>query len=163
MTGPQVTITKKKTAHAANLRKQFEALGKVSVLVGIPQAANNRPGEPIGNASLLYILTNGSPARGIPETPVIEPAIVADGNRQAITGQLAEAAKAQLEDNSALALQHFRRAGQAGVNASKAWFTDPRNGWPPNAPSTIKRKGSDRRNIDTGDLRKKITYVLRKG
>lgn len=144
----------------AHLEQNLKAIQDVAVLVGIPQAANGRNGEPIGNASLLYILSNGSPARGIPATPVIEPAIVADGNREIIAEELKLGAQAQLNDDAEAALVHFKRAGSAGVTASKSWFTDPRNGWPPNRPATIKRKGSDRRNIDTGDLRKKITYVM---
>ncbi len=34
---------------------------------------------------------------------------------------------------------------------------------PPNAPSTIKRKGSDNPLIDTGHLRNQINYKIRKG
>src|ERR1700723_118450 len=41
--------------------------------------------ENITNAELMFILSKGSPMRGIDATPVIEPAIVADGNKQAIT------------------------------------------------------------------------------
>lgn len=144
----------------AHLAQNLKAIQDVAVLVGIPQAANGRSGDPIGNASLLYILSNGSPARGIPATPVIEPAIVADGNRETIAEELKLGAQAQLSDNAEGALVHFKRAGTAGVNAAKSWFTDPRNQWPPNRPATIKRKGSDRRNIDTGALRRAMTYLM---
>jgi hypothetical protein len=54
----------------------------------------------------------------------------------------------------------MKRAGMEAVNRVKSFFTDPRNNWPRNAPSTIRRKGSSRRNIDTGALRDAMTYVL---
>lgn len=117
--------------------------------------------EPINNASLLYIHTHGSKVRNIPARPVIEPAIQADGNRQIIQRELADAAAAYFARDAVRANMHLRRAGIAGANASKAWFVDPRNLWQPNSPETIRRKGSDRPLIDTGALRKSITYVVR--
>lgn len=143
-----------------NIRKSLAKLADAAVLVGIPQAQNARSDGELNNAELLYILTNGSPARGIPATPIIEPAIEADGNRQAIAKELALAAIAQISRNYRNAEIHFERAGKAGVVASKNWFLDSRNNWPPNKPSTIKRKRSGSRNIDTGSLRRALTYVL---
>lgn len=160
MSTPKVTITRRGPG-AANLDAALVDLEHSEVLVGIPQARNSRPGEPIGNAALLYVLSKGSPLRGIPATPVIEPAIAADGNRQIISAELKDAAKALLERNANQASTSLRRAGTAGANAAKAWFTDPRNNWPPNKPSTIRRKKSDRRNIDTGALRRAMTFVVR--
>lgn len=159
--GANVTVTRTGPG-AAQIRKRLASLADMDVLVGIPQKANSRRGGKINNAELLYVLTHGSPIRGIPATPVIEPAVKADGNRQAIGKELAEAASAHLQDNAAATEQHLDAAGMAGMNAAKAWFTDARNNWPPNKPSTIRRKGSSRRNIDTGALRRAITYVLRK-
>ena len=51
-------------------------------------------------------------------------------------------------------------------NKVRAWFTDERNNWPPNAPSTIEKKSKngkikDNPLIDTGELRKSITYVVK--
>lgn len=146
---------------AGNLSSALEAISKSDVLVGITQATTQRKKGKINNASLMYVLSNGSPARGIPATPIIEPAIVADGNKQVITNELKIAAQETLQGHPQQAIDALRRAGVAGRDASKAWFRDPRNNWPPNKPSTIRRKGSDRRNIDIGDLRKQITYVVR--
>jgi hypothetical protein len=47
-----------------------------------------------------------------------------------------------------------------GQNIVRAWFVDPKNGWPENSPITIAAKGSDKPLIDTGELRKAITYVV---
>lgn len=158
--GLNITVTKRGPG-AAQIQKRLADIVNSDVLVGIPQVRANRSGEAINNASLMYIHTHGSPVNNIPPRPVIEPAIAASGNREAIAKELAGASKAFLEENPTLAKRQLERAGIAGANASKAWFTDPRNHWPPNAPSTIKRKGSDRPLIDTGALRQSITYVVR--
>jgi hypothetical protein len=161
-----------------------------AVLVGIPEDGNARkpkPGEkaqPINNAALLFILTNGSPMHNIPATPVIEPAINAPDNKKRITGLLRQACEAELSGDHSLAQELMAKAGMAGSNAAKRWFRDPRNGWPPNADSTINRKlgklsdkkreaaidaivaakgdttGIVTRNIDKGELRRAITYVV---
>jgi len=157
---PNISISKRGPG-AAKVQADLDRVLRQEVLVGIPQATTIRRGDKINNASLLYILTHGSPIRNIPATPVIEPAIVAEGNRQEITAELKTAAKAVLDENPVQAKAALRRAGQAGANAAIRWFKDPRNGWPPNAPSTIRRKGSDSRNIDTGALRKSLTFVVR--
>jgi hypothetical protein len=137
---------------------QLAAIGKVDVLVGIPQANASRPSEQVNNAELMYIHTNGSPIKHIPARPVIEPAI--EANRPAIVRELEQALEAVFEQDPLQARAHLEAAGIVGRNAAIRWFTDPRNGWPPNAPSTIARKGSDRPLIDTGQLRRAITYVV---
>lgn len=156
---PKVDI--KRVSQISNLKTGLDALRRLDVLVGIPQATTGRRGGAINNASLMFIHTHGSPVRNIPARAVIEPAIAADGNREVIAEELKKAAGALFEGLPDRALVFMRRAGQAGVNASKAWFTDPRNHWAPNRPATIRRKGSDRPLIDTGALRRSITYVVR--
>lgn len=158
--GPNVTVTRRGQG-AAGVRAGLNAVKRLEVLVGIPQAKNSRPRDKIGNAALMYIHTHGSPLQNIPARPVIEPAIAATGNREVIAGELKEAAKETLEQHPQLAVQHLKAAGTAGSNASKAWFTDPRNNWAPNSPETIRRKGSNRPLIDTGALRRSITWVIR--
>jgi hypothetical protein len=146
---------------AAEVRKRLDSVSEMEVLVGIPQEKDKRRGEKIGNAALLYIFTNGSPLRKIPARPVIEAAITAEGNKQAIAVDLQKAAAAQLEKDPQLAIQFLRRAGTTGANVSKAWFTDARNNWAPNTASTIKRKKSERPGIDTGAMRRSITWSVR--
>ena len=153
-----VTI-KKSGPGPAQLKKDLERISKSEVLVGIPASAATRKNGPINNASLLFILSKGSPLKKIPATPILEPAIVK--GKTLITPHLGAAAKAVLDKNPLKAERELKLAGTVAVNAVKRYFTDPANGWPPNAPSTIKRKGSDRRNIDTGSLRRSLTYVLR--
>lgn len=120
-------------------------------------------GKEYAQARELYIRSFGSPAMRIPPRPVIEPAINYAPNRKIITRELGEAAGAYFDGKPEVAERFLKRAGLAGQNASRAWFTSPQNSWPPNAPSTIKRKGSSRPNVDTGALRRSIVYVVRVG
>ena len=112
--------------------------------------------QDVTNAGLLFIHTNGSPLKHIPARPVLEPAI--EANKDSITFELGKAAKDVLEDRDPTA--NLQRAGLQGQNAARKWFTDPRNAWAPNAPSTIRRKGSDRPLISTGAMRAAITSVV---
>ncbi len=114
----------------------------------------------ISNAQLLWIFSKGSPLRSQPARPVLEPAVEARGNREAIAAELAGAARAALAAKQGEVTRYLKRAGLAGQNAARSWFTDTRNGWAPNAPATIAAKGSDRPGIDTGAMRAAITYVI---
>ena len=114
-----------------------------------------------GVALQMYIHSHGSPLHSIPARPIIEPAIEAEDNKEAIAKELGLAAKSVLDKKPGKAKIHLKRAGMTGRNAAVEWFTDPRNNWPPNAPSTIKEKGSERPLIDTGALRASITYVVK--
>lgn len=142
-----------------SVRKALGRLSKARVYVGIPEKTTSRPGSGVTNAGLMYIHTHGSQALHIPARPVIEPAIEASDNKARITSELGKAATAELEDRPDETMLHLQRAGTMGANAAKRWFRDPRNNWPPNAPSTIAAKGSDRPLIDTGELRRSITHV----
>jgi len=55
----------------------------------------------------------------------------------------------------------LKRTGMDAASRVRMWFVNPKNLWAPNSPRTVKRKGSDRPLIDTGQLRKSITYVIR--
>lgn len=181
VSGPRITLARK--SGTAALAKRIAGLTRIEALVGIPSAARGQrkqtltkmagnvkgrrrtrlekaAQDDVTNAELLYLFSKGSPARHIPPRPVLEPAVQADGNRQAIGHELAEAGKAALAGDRQKQLQRMKRAGIAGQNAARGWFTDSRNGWDPNAPSTIAAKGSDRPGIDTGAMRQAITYVV---
>lgn len=176
-------------------KKIFEglkALKGAQVLVGIPQADNQRfddkgrknASKGINNAEALFIFSKGSPLRGQPPRPVIEPAIQADGNKQRVAKQLALASKAALQGDQSGMVEHLDKAGTAGESAAKRWFRDTRNGWEPNAPSTVRAKlgkltakkraaalqaiqdaGGDQTGIitpgiNTGQMRRAITHVM---
>lgn len=153
-----VKVGKDKTDAISKSIKEFM---KYDTLVGIPAEGASRQGEPINNAELLYIHTNGSPVRNIPPRPVIEPAIEDAGEQ--ISADMGKAATMAIDGNVESAKGQLARAGMRGQNVSRAWFTNSKNGWAPNSAETIRRKGSSRPLIDHGELRKSITYVVRKG
>ena len=182
-TGPNITLARKSGATA--LMKRVAGISKLAAYVGIP-AADKRERETqlldmagktkskyrrarlqkaaandVTNAELLFIHTKGSPLRHIPARPVLEPACAADGNRQIIARELESSIKASLTGDQDGAKKKMMRTALAGQSISRAWFTDSRNNWAPNAPGTIKRKGSDRPLIDTGALRNAIIGVVR--
>jgi hypothetical protein len=136
----------------------FSNLSDMSVLVGIP-AGSTRRGGGINNAEVLFIFSKGSPLKRIPARPVIEPAI--EANAEFINKELAKASSAALNNDPAGVQQGLQRAGMVAANASKEWFFDSRNGWAPNTPGTIRAKGSAQPGIDTGAMRRAITYVVR--
>lgn len=120
-------------------------------------------GATYSDAHAMYLQAHGSPLMAIPPRPIIEPAIEAEGNKESIAEELGAAAKAVMDGKPDAGLTHLKRAGQTGANAARGWFDDPRNGWPENAPETIKAKGSDKPLVDTGELRKSITFVVKEG
>lgn len=161
------------------IKADMEVLMRMDVLVGIPEEKASRPGDStINNAELLYIHTHGSPLRGIPARPVIEPAITAPDNKEKITEQLGIAAKLILDGQAGQAKQQLKKVAMLGQNIARGWFTDPRNGWAPNSPATINRKVSKMSKkkikeakdaglplssplIDTGQMRKAIVGIVR--
>lgn len=143
--------------------KGIAALNGSDVLVGIPEANSSRKGQGVNNAELLFIFTNGSPLRGQPPRVVIEAAIMAEPTKSLIAKELAAAAVSAMDGDEQGMVAHLDRAGKIGESASKRWFTDPRNGWEPNTPSTIRQKGSDTPGIDTGQMRRAITHVVEAG
>jgi hypothetical protein len=108
----------------------------------------------------LYVQSKGSMAFQIPPRPVIEPAIEAPENQEAIVRELKQCGIDMLDGKRDAAVTDLRRAGMEGQNRARAWFDDPRNGWAPNAQSTIRRKGSAKPLIQFDEMRKSIIYVL---
>ena len=164
-TGTQITVARKSGAAAA--LKRIIGLSKLAAYVGIPSATSQaRSAQLLGmadnvkskrkkarlqkaadadvtNAELLFIFSKGSPLREQPARPVLEPAVEADGNRQAIARELAGACKASIEGDHAKALKQTKRAALSAQNAARKWFTDPRNNWASLADST--KRGRVRR------------------
>lgn len=133
-------------------------IGKMDVLVGIPQESNEDHGG-ITNAELLFIHTNGSPARGIPARPTIQPAVQNPEVRLRLQKLFKRGMLLALTGNRAGARKVYHQIGQIGANEAKKKFgTVP----PPLKAATIKAKGSSATLIDTGALRNAITYVVRK-
>ena len=111
-TGAQIALGRK--SGSAAILKRITGLGKLAAYVGVPadeagrtgaltKLAGNATGKrakklrdlvlkgagAVNNAELLFIHTKGSPLRKIPARPVLQPAVEADGNKQAIAAELA--------------------------------------------------------------------------
>lgn len=111
-------------------------------------------------AHQMFLMTNGSPAYKIPPRPIIEPAI--EANKEAISKKINKALQSFLNQDFVNGEKNLKIAGVFAQNKVRAWFTDSRNGWPPNSPYTIaKKNGKENPLIDTGQLRKSITYVVK--
>ncbi len=141
------------------VQEAVKELKKHEVLVGITQEKSSREGGKVTNAELLFIHTNGSPVKGIPARPVLQPAIKNDKER--VGEMLGKAVDAATSGNKEQIVPALERAGQYGENVCKAWFTNPSNGWKPNSEETIKRKKSSRSLIDTAEMRKSITHIVK--
>ena len=189
MSGPVITVARKEGWREYAKRVTAITKGGLAAYVGVPSSTSkDRSDQLLGmasikrtkkgkltkkgrylqkaaeqditNAETLFLLSKGSPIRNQPPRPVLEPAVQADGNRQAIAHEIAESVKANLQGNKPEAVKRMKRAAMAGQTAARKWFTDPRNNWAPNAPSTIARKGSDRPGIDTGATRSAIVGIV---
>lgn len=116
-------------------------------------------GLPYSMAYKLYIMSHGSPLWASPPRPVLEPAIEYHKDRLSVLiGDVIKAASKgdKLQTDKAMEL-----LGLETQRVCQTWFTHPANGWSPNSPQTIKRKGSDKPLFDSGALKKSITYVVR--
>ena len=149
------------------LKKTLKFIKENEVYVGIPDDTTvreeDRTGE-VTNAELLFIHTNGSPVNNIPPRPVIEPAIRNDKER--LSSMMKKAAQLAFSGRFDEAVNQLRKVGMRGQNVSRAWFVNPDNGWPPNSPSVQAAKRAKGSNdpkplIDTGELRKSITYFVK--
>lgn len=116
-------------------------------------------GTPYSRAYEFYVQEHGSPLWQSPPRPVLAPAI--ENSKEKIADQMKNAFKSVLEGSNPT--DELGKVGMLGQNICRAWFTDPSNKWAANSPLTVKRKGSDKPLIDTGELRKAITYVLKEG
>ena len=121
----------------------------------------NRKINDLTNAQKLFINSRGSPATNMPPRPVIEPAI--EDKFDKISEKIREGAIKGLEGDMEGFREDYEMAGLMAQTASINWFDNPKNNWAPNAERTIKAKGSDSPLIDTGEMRKAITYAVVKG
>jgi hypothetical protein len=96
----------------------------------------------------------------VPARPIIEPAI--QYHKKEIAEAMGKVARAAMNGESIQG--KISSVGDYAAGMVRNWFTNPANGWAPNAPSTIKRKhGKTEPLIDTGALRTSISYIVESG
>ncbi len=179
-----MTIFSVKTDNLAAMIQQISSLQKKSVYVGVPEAETVREGEPVNNATLAYIHDNGAPASNIPARPFLR-----EGVEQSLPKaekQLKKAVDLALSGKSAEPALHG--VGLVAQNSVRNYISTA--DFVPLAKSTLEaraaRKGKGvrigkgaqaeldarargeapsnenaRPLIDTGELRKSITYAIR--
>ena len=142
-----------------NLADRLNAVGRTRLLVGIPEDPSQADG--VTNARKLYENTVGSPLKRVPPRPVLEPAI--EDGLERISGIMREGIIKALEGDMESFRAAYDMAGLAAQSACVGWFDNPKNGWEPNSPYTVRMKGSNAPLIDTGEMRQSITYVVEEG
>lgn len=156
---------------AANIR----SLGERQVLVGIPEEKTDRPDDAgITNAAIGFIQEHGAPEANIPARPFLVPGV--RDARGEVGDRLKATANGALDGNTGIVERGLAGAGQIAATAVQRRI---RAGIPPPlAPSTIAARrrrsaGSSYRRkavsasdttplIDTGQLVKAVTFVIRK-
>ena len=191
MIGGNVTVQVTETGEGdlKRILEALKKLSEDELLVGVSaDTAGSGRGEDINNAELAYIHTNGvraagmkaetdkaveegtpyplalqayikehgSPAYRVPPRPFLEPGI--EKHLNLVESGMKAALLDVLDGGDGRAQRE--RLGATMAAKVQAYFQED-NGWPPNAPSTIKKKGSAQPLVDTGALRQSITYIIR--
>lgn len=136
------------------LRQLRERLGNPSrVLVGVPKSAGSyEDGAPI--AVIAAVQEFGSANGVVPERSFLR--VPLQANQDVLAEILVRGLPDVLEGASMFALMDQLGARAASISQEAIAAGIP----PPNAPSTIARKGSSTPLIDTGFLRQSITWVV---
>jgi hypothetical protein len=144
------------------LLKTIKAFAGNIVLVGIPSGSGRADNGP-DNAALGYVHEFGSPAKNIPPRPFLIPGV--NSVRDKAVKLLQRAAELQLDNKPGPAMQALQAVGQVAADAVKAKIVS--GPFAPLKPATIaarRRRGNlgTKPLIDTTQLLKSITYVIRK-
>lgn len=168
-----MSVTKKGPG-LGDLEKRLRRLARTNVLVGIPSKTASR-GDGPNNAELAYIHENGAPKAGIPPRPFLKPGVAAA--RDGVTRLFRKGVEAALRGDDHRPF--LGSAGQHAVNEVRGMFVD--NDWPPiqdrsvegrfrrrkkkgaALKKAVRDQGTARPLIDTGALRRSITYEVREG
>lgn len=148
-----------------NYKKVMNTIFKLptkDVLVGIPADKGQRKGGDLSNAVLGYIHENGAPEVNIPARPFLLPG-VRDACEQ-ITKLFKTGGQAALKGDEEGMNKALHAAGLVAMSSVQRRIT---NGpFLPLKPSTLRARQRRGRTgtkplIDTGQLRRSITYVVR--
>lgn len=182
---------KVKIDKVAAVMTAISALAETRVMAGIPASKAERDDDtPINNAQLMYIHENGAPEINLPARPVVHPAI--ESIHDEIANGLGVAGEKALSGNVTGTLQAYNAVGIMAQNAMRKKITDgpfvPLS--PATIKGRMYRNGGRKRRkgeqdyldqieagvdpaeaqsaagikplIDTGQLRRALTYVIKK-
>lgn len=134
------------------LRKELaQYRGGKSVLVGIHEGSPQPESGDLTMAQLGAVLHFGTEDGHIPARPWLDTG-VESGTRDILDTIRSAAAKGLPLDTV------LEQVGVVAAGAVQEYITDLRT--PPNAPSTIEKKGSDNPLVDNGHLRAAVTYAV---
>lgn len=133
--------------HIAKIERGLQ--GPRSVKAGFPK------GKADADIVSIAIWNHFGTSRGIPPRPFITIAMFK--NRRQIQAALRKIAKAQVADGTPVS-RSLPKLGALGAGMIQDQIAA--NTPPPNAPSTIRKKGSSRTLIDTGRMRQSVTWAL---
>jgi hypothetical protein len=137
------------------LRKELAKIqGDKYVTVGIHEGAQAVDDGSMTMAQLGATLHFGTNNGRIPARPWLDVG-VASGNEK-----YANIIKRGFENDKSVD-DILETVGVVAVGKVQSYMTDLRT--PPNAPSTIKAKGSDNPLVDSGALRQSVTYAIQQG
>lgn len=133
--------------HIAKIDKAVQ--GPKAVKVGFPK------GKADADLVSIAIWNHFGTSRGIPPRPFITIAMFK--NRREFRAALRKIAKGAVENGTPLAVQ-MPKLGALG--AGKIQDQIANNTPPPNAPSTVRQKGSSKTLIDTGRMQGGVTWEI---
>lgn len=137
------------------------------VMAGVPASKGLRRGDeevgPINNAALMYIHEHGAPEANIPARPVIRPAI--KSIQKQVVRMLRGVALDALGGRPGAVMQGLNAIGILAQNAMRRVITT--GPFVPLSERTLAARRARGRTgtkplIDTGQLRRALTYVVRK-
>lgn len=156
--------------HSAKIAQALKEVATTRVMAGIPAEKGLRDPEDVGegssginNAALMYIHEFGAPDVNIPARPVVYPAMRSI-QKEAIA-MLRKIAGFALDGKPELVQKGFHALGILAQNALRKRITD--GPFEPLSPRTIAARRAKGRTgtkplIDSGQLRRALTYVIRK-
>jgi len=134
------------------LHRRF-ASDKRRVLVGVPKGKAEEDGTSIAMIAVVHEF--GSPERGIPERSFLRAGIL--GALPNLV-RLNEANIKKIANGGFTALTALNQLGVMAAGAVQRQIVE--GDYAPNAPATIKAKGSSKPLLDSGQLRQSITYQI---
>lgn len=136
---------------------------KGRIYFGVPRetSGNRSDGKKtkLDNAMLLAIMEHGSPVKNIPPRELLRPVI--EKHEEKIRAYFDKIFQCLMYNDEEGADALMEELAQRVEMWGKKFFVDG-NDWTPNSPATIKRKGSDKPLIDTGQLRQSIRAIYSK-
>ena len=150
----RAVVTRTDAGALARIVENVRSMGLNKLEVGLPSGGRHS-GTELSMHELGMVHEYGSPTRGIPARPFIQPSIKdnTDKYKQLMRQQATKLIFRQTSLNNALSLVGEVAKADIQKYMLSASFT-------PLSAATIERKGSSKPLIDTGQMRNAITYEV---